>query len=244
MAAEEADAAAAAPAPIVMADIHRNLSLIARGTETGVNRFTLRALRGTTPIRKRAAPALIAEAVKALVADDHPSKGQMLALLQVAQEQAQDGMDVDAAAGQEEVPPSPLPSFPKSPEAETYVSLLALQAILKCAAISHDDKLQLASGTLSRATSYNRRSLDVISSKIAFYYSLAYERAGRLPEARLSLLALHRTCCLRHDEFGQATVLNLLLRNLLDQNLLDQAHKLARYLSFCGSSFVAPERPR
>ena len=43
------------------------------------------------------------------------------------------------------------------------------------------------------------------------------------PAARSLLLALHRTAVLRHDEFGQETLLNLLLRNYLHYNLYDQA---------------------
>jgi len=41
--------------------------------------------------------------------------------------------------------------------------------------------------------------------------------------ARSALLALHRTAVLRHDEVGQETLLNLLLRNYLHYNLYDQA---------------------
>ena len=41
--------------------------------------------------------------------------------------------------------------------------------------------------------------------------------------ARSLLLALHRTAVLRHDEYGQETLLNLLLRNYLHYNLYDQA---------------------
>lgn len=36
------------------------------------------------------------------------------------------------------------------------------------------------------------------------------------------MLALHRTAILRHDEYGQETLLNLLLRNYLHYNLYDQ----------------------
>ena len=36
------------------------------------------------------------------------------------------------------------------------------------------------------------------------------------------LLALHRTAALQHDEYGQETLLNLLLRNYLHYNLYDQ----------------------
>jgi hypothetical protein len=36
------------------------------------------------------------------------------------------------------------------------------------------------------------------------------------------LLGLHRTAVLRHDDVGQETLLNLLLRNYLHYNLYDQ----------------------
>ncbi len=39
---------------------------------------------------------------------------------------------------------------------------------------------------------------------------------------RSTLLALHRTAVLRHDDIGQETILNLLLRNYLHYNLYDQ----------------------
>ena len=37
-----------------------------------------------------------------------------------------------------------------------------------------------------------------------------------------TLLALHRTSVLRHDAVGQETLMNLLLRNYLNDNLYDQ----------------------
>ena len=44
-----------------------------------------------------------------------------------------------------------------------------------------------------------------------------------VPHADCSrLLALHRTSVLRHDEYGQETLVNLLLRNYLHYNLYDQ----------------------
>ncbi|CAK9215727.1 unnamed protein product [Sphagnum troendelagicum] len=42
----------------------------------------------------------------------------------------------------------------------------------------------------------------------------------------MTLLALHQTATLRHDELGQETLLNLLLRKYLHYNLYDQAEKL------------------
>lgn len=136
---------------------------------------------------------------------------------------------------------------------ETYVSLLVLATALREQLVTQS--VELANALVKRVISFNRRTLDVLAAKVVFYYSLAYERAGRIAETRSPLLALHRTCCLRHDEIGQATVLNLLLRNLLSQDLLDQAYKLARsvcprkafsadtksYVHFCSARVVGIE---
>ena len=45
----------------------------------------------------------------------------------------------------------------------------------------------------------------------------------------------HRTSCLRHDEVGKATLLNLLLRNYLHYNLYEQANKLHLRAGFPGA---------
>jgi 26S proteasome regulatory subunit N3 len=46
------------------------------------------------------------------------------------------------------------------------------------------------------------------------------------------LLAAHRTACLRFDEIGQATLINLILRNYLSHNLVDQAMKFSSRANF------------
>lgn len=51
------------------------------------------------------------------------------------------------------------------------------------------------------------------------------------------LLALHRTTVLRHDEYGQETVLNLLLRNYLHYNLYDQVKLMNAVLRLHPNSF-------
>ena len=88
----------------------------------------------------------------------------------------------------------------------------------------------------TRPTGYvrkqNRRTLDPLAAKAVFYLALCYERQGKLAELRPLLVALHRTACLRHDEMGQATVLNLLLRSLLADNLIEQAGNLVARTSF------------
>ncbi|CAD6265008.1 unnamed protein product [Miscanthus lutarioriparius] len=72
----------------------------------------------------------------------------------------------------------------------------------------------------------NRRTVDVLASRLYFYYSYVYELTNNLAEIRGNLLALHRMATLHRDELGQETLLNLLLRNYLHYNLYDQAEKL------------------
>jgi 26S proteasome regulatory subunit N3 len=74
---------------------------------------------------------------------------------------------------------------------------------------------------------FNRRSLDLMSSKAYFYFSLAHEKLDKLADVRPTLLKLYRTSCVRRDEMGQAVLLNLLLRNYLHYNLIDGAKLLS-----------------
>ncbi len=119
------------------------------------------------------------------------------------------------------------------PEVEAYMSLVVLGMALRSGSgVDTTSQVKLAEIMLNRVTAYNRRSLDLLASRLLSYYSLSYERQGRQKEIRPTLMALLRTCCLRHDKMGQATALNLLLRNLLDDNLLDQAYKLSSKTTF------------
>merc|ERR1719476_330934 len=89
-----------------------------------------------------------------------------------------------------------------------------------------------ASSFLPWLKSFNRRTLDFFLARAYFHLSLAYDREGRLAEIRAELLAAYRTACLRRDQMGQATLLNLLLRNYLAYSLYEQALKLVQKTSF------------
>ena len=80
---------------------------------------------------------------------------------------------------------------------------------------------------IERIKAFNRRSLDIFTSKVYFYLSLSYERIHRLEHIRPTLLLLYRTSCVRHDDIGQAVLLNLLLRNYITFNLIEQAYTLS-----------------
>lgn len=116
------------------------------------------------------------------------------------------------------------------PEVEVYLFTLVVTTLLR---FGMDGEAAFAATALvERIKAFNRRSLDAFSAKAYFYFSLAYERTHKLEYIRSSLLALYRTACVRHDETGQAVLLNLLLRNYLHYNLVEQAQTLSNRAAF------------
>ena len=76
-----------------------------------------------------------------------------------------------------------------------------------------------------RKNSAARRTLHSLGARIYFYYSLIFEKIGKLSEIRGELLGLYRSACVQRDDAGQETLLNLILRNYLAYTLYDQAEK-------------------
>nr|KYP44771.1 putative 26S proteasome non-ATPase regulatory subunit 3 [Cajanus cajan] len=109
------------------------------------------------------------------------------------------------------------------PELEIYCYLLVLLFLIDQ---KQYDMAKACSSAGIRLKGMNRRTVDVIASRLYFYYSYSYELTGDLAEIQGNLLALHRIATLRHDELGQETLLILLLRNYLHYNLYYQAEKL------------------
>ena len=60
-----------------------------------------------------------------------------------------------------------------------------------------------SSSSINRLKSLNRRTLDVLASRLYFYYSYSYELPGDLAEIRENLFALHRIATLHRDKLGQ-----------------------------------------
>ncbi|XP_076934693.1 putative 26S proteasome non-ATPase regulatory subunit 3 [Bidens hawaiensis] len=111
-----------------------------------------------------------------------------------------------------------------SPELEIYCYLPVLIFLIDQK--QYNEAKACSSASVVRLKTLNRRTVDVLASRLYFFYSLSYELTNELSDIRGNLLAFHRTATLRHDELGQETLLNLLLRNYLHYNLYDQAEKL------------------
>jgi 26S proteasome regulatory subunit N3 len=91
-----------------------------------------------------------------------------------------------------------------------------------------------------RIHSLNRRTLDSLSAKVYFYYSLFFEQLSPKPPSsqspvvsiRPTLLAALRTAVLRKDVDTQASVIVLLLRNYLSTSHISQADLLVSHTQF------------
>lgn len=124
------------------------------------------------------------------------------------------------------------------PEIDIFLGILT-QVLL------HDNKqfqqgFEFSHFLVDRVRSLNRRTLDSISAKVYFYYSLFAEQLAPLPPSphspivsiRPTLLAALRTAVLRKDVDTQASVIVLLLRNYLLTSHIAQADLLVSHTQF------------
>ncbi|CAK7329466.1 unnamed protein product [Dovyalis caffra] len=191
-------------------------SLIETGAYAKESRRIVKAVRLTMTKRKKLkAPVLSAFLNFALSPGSEPFN-RLISYLPKEDEQE---MEVDTATSVTQSPAKhPIP------ELEIYCYLLILIFLIDQK--KYNEAKACSSASIARLKNLNRRTVDVLASRLYSYYSLSYELTGDLAEIRGNLLALHRIATLRHDELGQETLLNLLLRNYLHYNLYDQAEKL------------------
>jgi len=98
------------------------------------------------------------------------------------------------------------------------------------------DKLEEAKtcvdALVERLGAYNRRTLDQLQARVFFYYFFVHEKLNKLADIHEKLHACLRTATLRHDEDGQATLINCLIRSYLLVNRFDFAEKFISKVSF------------
>jgi len=176
-------------------------------------RFTSRVLRQLKGLRKR----LTVEALITAITHYFPHDSAALLELQQLLIKARDTMDTSDKK-------ETVSHKHSSPEVQVYLHLLVVIFLIDK---KHYQEASVAASSLVKILhTYNRRTLLPLAAKAYFYFSRAYELLHRSNEIRSTLIALHRSATLRHDDEGQATLLNLLLRNYLEYNLYGQADKL------------------
>lgn len=78
----------------------------------------------------------------------------------------------------------------------------------------------------------NRRSLDNYGAILYFYFFRIHEKGNNVPSIREYMLESYNRCCVRLDEIGQVTLLNILLRDYLAHNQIEAAYNLIEKTSF------------
>jgi len=126
-----------------------------------------------------------------------------------------------------------LPLTNSSPETKVYVSLLILTFLLDKG--FNAQAAEFATTLVKFVQSFNRRTMDLLSAKVYFYYSRSFELINQLASIRNVLLLSHRTACLQHNEPGQAVLTNCIIRNYLHYNLYNLADKFRLRTTFLES---------
>ena len=225
-------------------DIKNCFALIDRAVALFDARFSLRALRSISSIRKRLTPDILAQVIvdtfPATVASGNTAKKLLLAL-------GRENLPLGRPPGAEMEIDSEPKTQPKNgkkeakeviPEIDIFLGILVQVYLF--------DSKQLQRGydfsqyLTDRIHSQNRRTLDSLSAKVYFYFSLFCEQIAPLPPSsqspvvsiRPTLLAALRTAVLRKDTDTQASVIVLLLRNYLLTSHITQADLLVSHTQF------------
>ncbi|XP_031127943.1 probable 26S proteasome non-ATPase regulatory subunit 3 [Ipomoea triloba] len=199
--------------PSVFEHLKDIASLVEAGAYAREVRRIVRAVRLTIAVRRKLKTSALTAFLNYSLTPGSDVHARLSAYLPKEDEL---DMEVDIA--------SQAPAKHLVPELEIYCYLLVLIYLIDQG--KYSEAKACSSASIARLKTLNRRTVDVLASRLYYYYSLSYERTGDLAEIRGNLLALHRIATLRHDELGQETLLNLLLRNYLHYNLYDQAEKL------------------
>ncbi len=174
------------------------------------------------PDVRNAAQTALADAVRAALAPQHP--------LLAAAHLLPSSPSSDTAAAAAAAARVPSRRAAASPETEALLATLVL--VWHLDAKSTDAAADVGRILLERLRAISRRSLDPLAERAYAFTALAYERAGRLAELRPALHAALRSAQLHHFSACHATLLNLLLRSLVESKLYVQAEKLISKSAF------------
>lgn len=226
-------------------DIKSNFALLDRAIALFDARFSLRALRSISSIRKRLTPDIIAQ----VISETYPPfltggnvAKELLAV--IGKESVPLGRPVGSEMEVDGEAKAPAKNGVKKeskeviPEIDIFLGILIQVHLFDSK--QYRQGAEFSQYLADRIHSLNRRTLDSLSAKVYFYYSLFCEQLAPLPPSPLSpivairptLLAALRTAVLRKDIDTQAAVIVLLLRNYLSTSHIAQADLLVSHTQF------------
>ncbi|KAL0992692.1 hypothetical protein UPYG_G00096850 [Umbra pygmaea] len=202
---------------LTLEDIKEHVKQIEKAVSGKEPRFVLRALRALPSTSRRLNPNVLHKAVSGFYTSNATGKEFLLGFLE-------EPMDTE---GDVQFRPrtGKAAATQLIPEVEAYLQLLLVVYLTNNKRYAEAQKV--SDDLLQKIGSQNRRALDLVAAKCYYYHSRVYEFLNQLDTIiQFFLHTRLRTATLRHDADGQATLLNLLLRNYLQYNLYDQAEKL------------------
>ena len=227
--------------------LDKSIVLLERGVTNKDERLLRRFLRNNVLLRKSLKTSDLLTSYQFYVPSDTPNYDVVIASLSAIPAASTEGgalfADVESAMDvEEEEEESTTLSDTKRgekrstvlPEVEIFMHLLALSRVVRQARASSASSsllpgcLDSASKLVARLSTFSRHTLDIIGSKAYMLYSLVHElnSVTSYMSIRPALFTAYRTACLRRDDMGRATLVNLLLRNYIRFNHYELALKL------------------
>ncbi|KAI8944884.1 putative proteasome regulatory particle subunit [Xylaria longipes] len=230
------------PVTQAITDIKSNFALLDRAVALFDSRFTLRALRSISSLRKRLTPEILSQVIAETFPPTSASAGVAKQLLTAIGKgevplgrQSSADMEIDSDS---KGPKNSSKNKDIIPEVDIFLGILIQVYLFDSKQFQQG--AEFSKSLADRIHSVNRRTLDSLSAKAYFYYSLFCEQLAPLPPSprspivaiRPTLLTALRTAVLRKDIDTQASVIVLLLRNYLLTSHISQADLLVSHTQF------------
>ncbi|KAI1370537.1 proteasome regulatory subunit C-terminal-domain-containing protein [Hypoxylon crocopeplum] len=233
------------PITQTISDIKSNFALLDRAVALFDARFSLRALRSISSLRKRVTPDILAQVIAETFSPTSTTANVAKQLLvAIGKEgvplgrQSSSEMEIDSESK------APAKNGTKKeikevmPEIDIFLSIIVQVYLFDSKQFQRG--AEFSKYLSERIHSLNRRTLDSLSAKVYFYYSLFCEQLAPLPPSpqspvvaiRPTLLTALRTAVLRKDIDIQASVIVLLLRSYLLTSHISQADLLVSHTQF------------
>jgi 26S proteasome regulatory subunit N3 len=226
-------------------DIKSNFALLDRAVALFDARFSLRALRSISSLRKRINPDILAQVIaESFPATSPPANVAKQLLAAINKEDVPLGRQ--SGGPEMEIDSEPKKKDSKKdkdvkdliPEIDIFLGILVQVYLFDTK--QYEQGAHFSKYLSGRIHSLNRRTLDSLSAKVYFYYSMFCEQLAPLPPSpqspivsiRPTLLAALRTAVLRKDIDTQSAVIVLLLRNYLLTSHISQADLLVSHTQF------------
>jgi 26S proteasome regulatory subunit N3 len=205
---------------LTLADVANNVALIVKAVATQEPRFTNRALRKLSSLRKKLTAEILATSVQRHL-EDGDAKDALLGWLNAT------GMDSGA---DDEVVSAEAPSSAHPVEVELYLRLVVTAFLMD----SKNLDAACASSTqlLEVFDKLKQRSAHVLGARAFFFHARIHELQGTLSSSRNMLQRALRKATIQGNELGQAIIVNALVRSLLLDRLYDQADLLVSKIKY------------